>query len=107
MRDTQHQISLFEEKKNIYSRCIDVYGLDAQIIQSMGECGEFIGAAQNYRRDKVPLDILMGEVVDVYVMMLQMRETNPEMFDGILKQTLKRIEDIVERKERQIKQSGM
>ena len=101
MRDTQYQTPLFEEKKSIYSRCIDVYGFDAQITQSMGECGEFIGVAQNYRRDKVPLNLLMGEVVDTYVMMLQMREMNPEMFDRILKQTLKRIEDRLDRKERE------
>ena len=68
---------------------LERYGEDEQTRQAMGECGEFIAEAQNYYRAKKyghrseTLDDMMGEAVDVYYMMLQMRHINPELFDKI------------------------
>ena len=65
------------------------YGEDEQCRQAMGECGEFIAAAQNYYRSKKyghrneKLEDMIEEAVDVYFMMLQMRYLDEEMFDAI------------------------
>ena len=73
----------------ILKTMLDRYGEDEQIHQAMGECGEFIAAAQNYYRAKKyghrteTLDDMMEEAVDVYYMMLQIRHINPELFDKI------------------------
>lgn len=68
---------------------MDRYGEDAQMRQAMGECGEFIAAAQNYHRAQKyghrteTLKDMMEEAVDVYFMMLQARHINPELFDKL------------------------
>jgi hypothetical protein len=82
---------------------IDRYGEDEQMRQAMGECGEFIAAAQNYYRAKTYghrteiLEDMMEEVVDVYFMMLQARHINPELFDKIADIKYKKIEEKVNR----------
>ncbi len=74
------------------------YGEDEQTRQAMGECGEFIAAAQNYYRAKKynhrteTLEDLMEEVVDVYFMMIQMRHIDKEMFDKIAYKKYEKIE---------------
>jgi NTP pyrophosphatase (non-canonical NTP hydrolase) len=73
----------------ILGMLIDKYGEDEQMRQAMGECGEFIAAAQNYYRAKKylhrseTLEDMMEEAVDVYFMMIQARHINPELFDKI------------------------
>jgi len=73
------------------------YGEDEQARQAMGECGEFIAAAQNYYRAKKyghrneTLEDMMDEAVDVYFMMLQMRYFDEEMFDEIAAKKYKKI----------------
>jgi len=63
----------------------------------MGECGEFIADAQNYMRNRISLEQMMGEVVDVHIMMMQMRELDPEMFERLKEETLKKIEKKVDK----------
>lgn len=68
---------------------MDRFGEEEQTRQAMGECGEFIAAAQNYHRAKKfgdreeSLKDLMSEVVDVYLMMVQMRHLDTDLFDEI------------------------
>ena len=75
---------------NILNKLIEKYGFDAQMRQAQGECGEFIAVAHNFFRAgkyghrTETLEDMMEEVVDVYLMMLQMRNIDPEMFDRIL-----------------------
>lgn len=80
---------------NLYQKCLDKWGVKRQIRQSMGECGEFIADAQNYTRNKVTLEKMMGEAVDVHIMMMQMRELDPKLFDRLKQETLQRIEEKV------------
>lgn len=80
-----------EKDLNIFKKCIERWGAESQIHQAMGECGEFIADAQNYNRGKVGLESLMAEVVDVFIMMLQMRELDKELFDRLLDETIERI----------------
>jgi hypothetical protein len=80
---------------NLYKKCLERWGEKSQIHQAMGECGEFIADAQNFNRGKIGLESLLGEAVDVYIMMLQMRELDPELFDELKEKTLKRIQEKV------------
>ncbi|RLI63341.1 MAG: hypothetical protein DRO67_05880 [Candidatus Asgardarchaeum californiense] len=73
-------ITLCDELLDALSR---KYGNDEQLIAATGECGEFIASVQNYRRGKEPLERLMGEAVDVYFMMQQIRSINPTIFDEL------------------------
>jgi len=83
---------------------MDRYGEDAQMRQAMGECGEFIAAAQNYHRAKKyghrteTLEDMMEEAVDVYFMMLQARHINPELFDKLAEKKYKKIKQKALRK---------
>ena len=80
---------MFKIDPDILGMLIDLYGEDEQSRQAMGECGEFIAAAQNYYRAKTyghrkeVLSDMMEEVVDVYFMMLQMRHIDPKLFDKL------------------------
>ena len=73
------------------------YGEDEQCRQAMGECGEFIAAAQNYYRAKKyghrseTAKDMIEEAVDVYFMMLQMRYIDEEMFDEIAEKKYEQI----------------
>jgi len=73
------------------------YGEDEQCRQAMGECGEFIAAAQNYYRAKTyghrseTLEDMIEEAVDVYFMMLQVRYIDEEMFDEIAEKKYEKI----------------
>lgn len=74
--------------EEIFEIMFERYGESEQIHQAMGECGEFIAAAQNYYRSKkyghkkTELFEMISEAADAYIMMLQMRHIDPEMFDG-------------------------
>lgn len=73
----------------LLKRIMNKYGEDEQMRQAMGECGEFIAAAQNYYRAKKyghreeTIADLMEEAVDVYFMMQQMRYIDPVLFDRL------------------------
>lgn len=81
----------------ILKKIMEKYGEDEQIRQAMGECGEFVAAAQNYYRAQKygnraeTLEDMMQEAVDVYFMMQQMRYLDPEMFNRICSEKRKKI----------------
>lgn len=83
----------------LLKRIMDKYGEDEQMRQAMGECGEFIAAAQNYYRAKTyghrteTLVDLMEEAVDVHFMMQQIRTIDPELFDRLCVEKRKKILD--------------
>jgi hypothetical protein len=83
---------------DLYEKCIEKWGIKSQLKQAMGECGEFVGDAQNFMRKKIPLEKLMGEAVDVHIMMMQVRALNPDMFDSLKEETLKKIEEKVDKR---------
>ena len=82
-------------KMNLYQKCVAKWGATKQIRQAMGECGEFIADAHNYTRNKVTLKKMMGEAVDVHIMMMQIRELDPKLFDRLKQETFERIEEKV------------
>lgn len=83
----------------LLKRIMNKYGEDEQMRQAMGECGEFIAAAQNYYRAKIyghrteTLVDLMEEAVDVYFMMQQIRTLDAELFDRLCIEKRKKILD--------------
>jgi hypothetical protein len=83
---------MYEIDKDLLKQILKKYGEEEQLLQTMGECGELIAKAQNYlrakkfkRRQETFSDVL-GEAVDVFFMIQQIRAMNPEMFDYICSQ---------------------
>jgi hypothetical protein len=68
---------------------INKYGMEEQIRQTMGECGELIAVLQNYYRAQKfgyrteTITDVMEEAVDVFFMIQQIRSINPELFDTL------------------------
>lgn len=61
-----------EEKQKIYNDAIELWGVEAQVMMVIEECGELIQAlAQKYRGRGTPLGVA-GEVADVQIMTEQM-----------------------------------
>jgi hypothetical protein len=65
------------------------YGLEEQLLQTSGECGELIAVIQNYLRaekfgwrEETLADVL-NEAVDVFFMIQQIRHINPAAFDEL------------------------
>ena len=82
---------------DLLEKIINKYGIEEQLIQTMGECGELIAEIQNYRRTlkfghkEVTLEMVMGEAVDVYMMVQQIRSLRPLTFDEIFDKKKKKI----------------
>jgi hypothetical protein len=94
---------MVEVPKEVLGILEEYYGVEAQVRQAIGECGEFIGIAHNFDRSRrfktrdVPLSEMLEEAVDVFFMMQQMRSFNPVMFDELC--ALK-LEDIIKKSEK-------
>ena len=86
-----HYQNTWGHNMNIYQECLEQWGTDKQICQAMGECGEFIAEAQNYRRKKVSLRQMLSEAADAHVMMMQMRELDPALFDELKEESLSKV----------------
>jgi len=82
---------MIELDPDLIKKLVEKYGEDEQLRAAMGECGEFIAAAQNYHRSikygqKVEtLNHLIEEAVDVYFLMQQVRFLDSELFDKLCK----------------------
>lgn len=88
---------MMELNHELLKKIMDKYGEDEQMRQAMGECGEFVAAAQNYYRAKKyghreeTIEDLMQEAVDVYFMMQQVRTIDPILFDELCIKKRKKI----------------
>ena len=88
-------MKLLESK--LLTKIINKYGEDAQLQQTMGECGELIAVIHNYLRAKTyghrteTLDDVLEEAVDVHNMIQQIRHMDPLRFDEIFEQKKQKV----------------
>lgn len=61
---------------NIYQRAIKLWGVPAQLGMMQEECAELIAAINKYNRGK-PAEVVIDELVDVEIMVEQMRHIFP------------------------------
>lgn len=61
-----------EEKKKIYQKAIDVWGVEAQKDMVFEEVGELITALARVRRGRVSKEEILTELADVTIMCEQM-----------------------------------
>ena len=61
------------EEELIYRKIIDKWGKPAQRMMVMEECGELITAIAQWERGRVTDDDLISEMVDVQLMLNQLR----------------------------------
>lgn len=78
---------------------IEVWGKDEQLIQSMGECGEYTAAVGRYFQGRdADLDQVLDEAADVVILMMQIRElVGSSRFNQALARKFKKFGDKVSR----------
>lgn len=84
---------LGDEKLNeeVFKAALDQWGEKAQIGMFIEEVGEALTAINHYDRGRIPLEELVEEFVDVFIMVSQMRYMNEYLFDVILEKKVNRI----------------
>lgn len=60
-----------KDNKELYRKCLDTYGFQAQLNQLQEECGELIVATNHLRRERISYMKLVEEMADVTIMMEQ------------------------------------
>ena len=84
-------------ERELLQTILKKYGAEEQLIQTMGECGELIAVIQNYRRAvkfghrEETFNEVLEEAVDVYMMVQQIREMQPLLFDELFDKKKKKI----------------
>ena len=61
-----------EEKNQIYDDAINRYGIDAQKLMVVEECGELLNALAKTYRGRASIEELITELADVHIMVEQM-----------------------------------
>ena len=75
-----------ELNDDIFKRAIDKWGIRAQMDVAVEEMGELIVDIMHMRRNKANLEKLMEEVVDVSIMMKQLRYLDEDLYEKIYKE---------------------
>ncbi len=84
-------------RQSLLQELLEKYGDEEQILQTMGECGELVAVMQNYLRaqkfgfKKETWTDVVGEAVDVFFMIQQVRHANPKLFDEVCKSKLEKL----------------
>ncbi len=88
----------------IFQDCIDKWGLELQTKMTIEEIGELIEqlgktlkSTIHFERGRISKEDMMGEFVDVTLMMQQMRYIDKETFDRIYEQKVNRIRERLEK----------
>lgn len=93
----QEKFPLIKVSPEMTATCltaIEVWGQPDQLVQSMGECGEFVEVfgryiatvGRHFQGRDPDLDDVVEEAADVVILMLQVRElVGGERFDSVLK----------------------
>lgn len=85
---------MLEDEKldeGVFKAALDQWGEKAQIGMFIEEVGEALTAINHYDRGRIPLEELVEEFVDVFIMVSQMRYMNEYLFDVILEKKVNRI----------------
>lgn len=80
---------------NLYEKCIDIWGWEAQINQAQEECAEFIAAVNRWRRGRITKQELIEEIFDVSIMMEQMKLLDPKIYKELEIKKTKHIEKVL------------
>lgn len=67
--------------EEVFEAAIKKWGQEAQIGQALEEMGELIVAKNHLKRGRIQFGAFMEEVVDVYIMMKQLRHLDSNLFD--------------------------
>jgi NTP pyrophosphatase (non-canonical NTP hydrolase)/rubredoxin len=87
---------LLNTRSDIYKKILAKFGLEPQLTMVIEECSEITKEICKYHRHKESTDKIVEEAADVYIMMLQMREINRELFDKTVKDKLIRVRKKIE-----------
>ena len=61
-----------EKQLNLYNRALKRYGIDAQKLMVVEECGELLNALAKTYRGRASVEELITELADVHIMVEQM-----------------------------------
>ena len=85
--------------RSVFNRVIAKFGVEHQVSLIMEECSELILAISHYRRGRVKSDAIMEEVVDMTIMLEQVRliyDPDDIEFGKIYKRKINRLEKLIE-----------
>jgi len=68
---------------DVFKKALAKWGKEEQFWMVAEECGELLSAINKVRRDRMDPLHFMEEVVDVAIMMKQMRTIDPDLYDMI------------------------
>jgi NTP pyrophosphatase (non-canonical NTP hydrolase) len=77
--------------EEVYKMALEKWGLKAQVGMFIEEVGEALTAINHFERGRIPIEELIEEFVDVFLMANQMRYIHKETFDKIYKYKLNRV----------------
>lgn len=91
-----------EEEIDLYERANKLWGKNFQMDMVIEECSELIKAIIKYKRIKITSDKLISEMVDVQIMLNQMRiiMNDESKWERITEYKLDRLKGIIEEGER-------
>ena len=75
----------------LYDDIFQTWGINAQLDMVVEESCEMMKELCHLKRNRILIDDFIGECADVFFMMIQMRQLNPELFDHTLKKKHDRI----------------
>jgi len=83
--------------KFLAQKAWDLWGTDAQLNMVIEECAELIDAIQKWRRNRIDSVKVLEEVVDVELMLEQMKVIlgMPMLFENIKKNKLEQLEKLL------------
>ena len=84
--------------EEIYNQIISIRGKEAQMYKLTEECGEYIAALNQFKDGRVTMSELLEEIVDVEVLVEQMRIIFDERIDEwhkIKERKLRRLRDMI------------
>lgn len=77
--------------EEVFEAAIRKYGHEVQIGMAQEEMGELLVAINHLKRKRVEFSAFMEEVVDVHIMMRQLRHMDPELFDTLYEVKVARV----------------
>jgi len=77
--------------EEVFKQAMEQWGLKAQIGMCIEEMGEALTAINHYDRGRIPIEDMIEEFVDVFIMMNQMRYIHKQIFDNIFDKKIQRI----------------
>ena len=84
------------EDNDLFTDCMDTFGVVSQLDQLVEECAEVIVAVNHLKRDRIGIDQLMEELVDVSILtdqFVSVWDSDHKVTDKIRKEKIERLRD--------------